>query len=126
MSIDYKGDFDFGDLNARLIEALPEALKDGGEVIGKLSDDKVPVLVDIKRANEKRRADPGELRDSRYVEVEGVSDVAIGYRAYWAGWQHERMDYHHVIGQAKFLEQALTEGKDEALQAVADGIREQL
>lgn len=125
MSIDYEGSFDFSELRANLARVTPEALEDGAKVIGDLSDTRVPVLVDLTRANKKRRADPGELRESRFIRVEGASQVAVGYDAYWAAWQHER-EYHHEIGQKKFLETALADGKDDALEAVAVKIREGL
>lgn len=126
MSIKYEGSFDFSGLEARLAAALPDALRGGAEVIGALSDDKVPVLVDLKKADDQDRADPGELKRSRYVLVEGTEDAVIGYSDDNAKRQHEELSYHHDVGQAKFLESAMVEGKDEALQVIADKIRERL
>jgi hypothetical protein len=125
VSIDYEGKFDFAELRDRLNAAAPEATLAGGKIIMDLSDTKVPVLVDLKRANQKRRANPGELRDSRYLKNSG-QDAEFGYLAYWARWQHERTDYHHEIGESKYLERAEVEGKDDALDEVARVLREAL
>jgi hypothetical protein len=125
MSIDYRGGFNFAALRQAIADALPDALEAGGDHIADVADTRVPVLTDLEKANDRRRADPGELKRSRYVRTEGAS-VAVGYSSYWAKWQHERLDYHHEVGQAKYLESAFNEGGDEALQKVAKRIREGL
>jgi hypothetical protein len=56
---------------------------------------------------------------------DGGDQVAVGYDAYWAVFQHEDLEYEHVHGgQAKFLETAVLEGEDVALAIIADTIRE--
>lgn len=67
------------------------------------------------------------LRDTGYTRLasQGVDDerVAVGFDAYWALWQEQRMDYHHEHGHAKFLELALAQGGEAALEQVAAAIR---
>lgn len=125
MSIDYEGNFSFAELDERLKAALPDAILAGGDYIGDKADERVPVLVDLERANQKRRADPGELKRSRYVRLSG-NDAEIGYRAYWAHWQHERLDYKHEIGESKWLERTLVEDGHRALEKVTEYLREEL
>lgn len=126
MSIDYEGGFDFTQLRSDLEGVLPDALSDGGKVIRDLADSRVPVLEGeaLKKANDQRRTDPGALLRSGYTRVEGETTVAVGYSEFYAGWQHERLDYHHEHGEAKFLESAFNQGSDEALIKVADRIQE--
>lgn len=55
------------------------------------------------------------LRDTAYARLEagragGTDRVAVGFTAFWAGWQHEHMDWHHDHGHAKFLELAVAGG----------------
>lgn len=126
MSINYKGSFDFSQLRADLNDALPDALTDGGNVIADLSDTRVPVLTGaaLKKANDQRRSDPGALLRSRYVRVEGLTQVAIGYSEFTAGWQEERLDYHHEQGQAKFLDSSLNDASEDAMDKVSERLSE--
>lgn len=125
MSIDYEGGFDFAGLEARILKALPDALKAGGDYIGERADARAPVLVDVKRANKQRREQVGDLVRSRFVRPEG-NDVAIGYSVYWAGFQHEDLEYHHDIGEAKWLERTFAADGDDGLGKVAEKLREAL
>src|SRR5687767_4073921 len=60
--------------------------------------------------------DTGELRDSGYVnppvETGAGYEIEVGFTAEHALEQHERLDYHHRHGQAKYLEQPLMEYLD--------------
>lgn len=64
-----------------------------------------------------------ELRKRRSRAVgDGLSTTKVGYSAPYAVPVHERLDVHHPIGQAKFLEQPIrTEAKP-----MADIIRSRL
>lgn len=126
MAMEFEDDLHWDDLEEQLRVILPEALEDGGKYIGEKADEKTPVLIDVKRANKKRRQQVGYLRDSRFVRVEGLLQVAIGYAAYWARWQHEREDYHHETGEWKWLERTLASEGFEALKRVANRIQEGL
>lgn len=53
--------------------------------------------------------------------------VAVGYRAYWALFQHEMLSYHHPHGGvAKFLELAVLEMEPAVLGIIARNIQEAL
>lgn len=104
-----------------------EALQDGADHIGQVAQSKAPLLTGeepLHRANKERRADPGELRESMYVRVLDDGTAEIGFSSFYAGWQHERMDYHHEDGHAKFLEDPLTTEKDETLSIMAERMRQ--
>lgn len=63
--------------------------------------------------------------DTGFVRLEAeLERVAIGFEAFWMLWQHERMDYKHTHGHAKFLELALLEYGETALGMVAAAMRE--
>lgn len=63
-----------------------------------------------------------ELRKRRRVLEDQSSEVTVGYSAPYAAAVHERLDVHHPIGQAKYLEQPLrTEEK-----AMRDIVRSRL
>jgi hypothetical protein len=76
----------------------------------------------------KRRApvDLGNLKGSGYVAdperaATGVT-IEVGFggpAAAYAVVQHERLDYHHDVGEAKYLERAIDAKKDEAFAAMA-------
>lgn len=49
-----------------------------------------------------------EIRKRRSKAIgDGMSQVRVGYSASYAVPVHERLDVHHPVGQAKFLEQPL-------------------
>jgi hypothetical protein len=69
---------------------------------------------------------PGVLQDSIHAEgptYEGnkisVEIVAGGLAGAYAIPQHERLDYHHTVGQAKFIESVIMEGRGSKLARVA-------
>lgn len=126
MSIRIENNLNLGELRRRIAELTPDALEAGAEHVKAVAVEKAPLLVDLERANQDRRADPGELRESAYVHVIDDVTAEVGFSAFYAGWQHERMDYHHEVGQAKFLEEPLVTEKDETLQIMAGKIREGL
>lgn len=47
----------------------------------------------------------------------------VQYLKFTAVWQHEKLSYHHHVGQAKYLEQPLLEHGSQLAQIVADSIR---
>ena len=55
----------------------------------------------------------GTLRDSAVIESDATKyEVTVGYggaASKYALIQHENMQYHHTVGQAKYLETAFTE-----------------
>jgi hypothetical protein len=105
-----------------------EALQAAADHVKNVAQGKAPLLtgVALHKANDERRANPGELRDSAYSRVLDDTSAEVGFTSFYAGWQHERMDYHHEDGQAKVLEEPLATEKDEVLRIMADKIREGL
>lgn len=84
--------------NARLTE-LEQAARDG------LQDAAKQVL---KRARELAPKDTGAMRKTGKVSVDDVY-VNVRFSGPYAWLQHERLDWQHKVGQAKYLEQAVSE-----------------
>lgn len=106
--------------------AAMAGVKDAADLVLEKSNDMVPVLsgpADLKRAG---ASDPGELKRSGNVVMEPEQHrAAIAYPVVYASLQHERLDYHHNPGEsAKFLERALLENRERAMEIVATKIRE--
>ena len=62
----------------------------------------------------------GTLRKSCVIE-ESEDSIVIGYggeASDYAAIQHENLQFHHTVGQAKYLEQPFDEMEDEILAAV--------
>ena len=98
---------------ARSVESsAQDAATAAGETILKASLAKVP-------------KEAGGLAGTGHVDpARGGSDtVAVLYDSLYAHWIHEHLHFKHPHGgQAKFLEAAMLEGKDAAVQAMADVI----
>ncbi|WP_193596074.1 HK97 gp10 family phage protein [Microbacterium sp. YJN-G] len=77
----------------------------------------------LKRSNELAPRDDGDLIKSGKVVIDDLS-VSVRYTAPHAVFQHERIDYTHDDGGAKFLERASDE--IDLAEAVADAVREAL
>lgn len=109
----------------RILEAAMKGLEDAAELVLKASNADVPVLdgpEDLKRAG---ASDPGELKRSGNVQMEPEQHrAAIAYPVVYASLQHERLDYKHNDGSAKFLERALIDKREEAAEIIAKRIRE--
>lgn len=103
-----------------------DALDDAAEHLKEVAASKAPLLTGeaLKKANDQRRSDPGALRRSAYARVVDDVTAEVGFSEFYAAWQHERMDWHHEDGQAKFLEEPMATEKDETLQIMADRMRE--
>lgn len=126
MAIRIQNDVHLGSVARAGAEGGDAGLAKGAEHIKEVAAECAPVLVDLARANDERRANPGELRKSAYAKRVDDATYEVGFTAYWAAWQHERTDYHHEDGQAKYLEVPMVEETDNVLQIVADAIREAL
>ncbi|HET6909830.1 MAG TPA: hypothetical protein VFH54_10870 [Mycobacteriales bacterium] len=126
MSIRIENSLNLGAMRDRVREVSPEALNDAAQHVLEVAREKAPLLVDLKRANDQRRADPGALRASGYARVVDDTTAEVGFSEFYAGWQHERTDYHHQVGQAKYLEEPLVTEKDEAMRIMARRIGDAL
>jgi hypothetical protein len=102
--------------NQRSTDSIAEEVMDnigsgayaGLEAVGKAILQLANTLVPVS-ANGSHGNPAGFLRDSGHVEIEGSgidSEVKIVYDADYAAPVHERLDVHHPVGQAKFLEEA--------------------
>lgn len=101
--------------------AIRRSLVKGGKVILAASDALAP------REPEPRHGvhmtETGFVRSE--IAGDGLDQVAIGYKAFWAVYQHENLSYHHEHGgQAKFLETAMLAASDAAIETVAAAVRE--
>jgi len=83
----------------------------------------------IGRAKELVPVDEGILRGTGHVALPGLANGELvvtptfgGPAAPYALVQHERMDFHHTVGQAKYLETAMQELAPSIVQEVADQI----
>jgi hypothetical protein len=94
-------------------EGMREGLAAEAEALKRRSQALCPVAED--------RAGAGLLRDSAYVSLSGDS-AEIGYSAPYATQVHERLDWHHDDGQAKFLEQARNEREAAITRGIAEAI----
>lgn len=81
--------------------------QDVGSMYDSLSD-----LLDIIKADYVP-IDTGQLRDSGFIsnpfQTPNGWEVAIGFAEPYALIQHERLDYNHPHGQAKYLEEPLAQ-----------------
>lgn len=116
--------------------ALHSLLTAAEEIVLPLAVEKAPELVDVARAGtghgphadpaKYQGGEPGELKASAKVvdELEANQRVGISFDTPYAALQHEHMDWHHDIGEAKYLENALSESSNEVIEHVAKDIRE--
>lgn len=115
----------------RIHDAALEALKDAAdEIVMPLAAGRAPLLVpeNYKRAGQMggdQGGTPGELRESAKVELEHDENrVALSFDTVYAAIQHERLDWEHPNGQAKYLETSMTETRSQVLDRVAAKLRE--
>lgn len=74
----------------------------------------------LERSNAKAPEKSGDLKRSGKVRAD--QGVVI-YTSEYAVIQHERMDFHHRRGGAKFLEKAMIESAREIMAILADSVR---
>lgn len=68
---------------------------------------------------------PGELIASGRVDmIEAEKKAAISFNTIYASLQHERMDWHHTHGNAKFLERPMLDTREQQVETIAKAIRE--
>ena len=106
LSVDFAA-VDFSGLRNLPIE---QALYAGAEVI-------------LDRAVELVPKEAGDLAASAFIDESrgGDSTVAVGFDSVYAAYIHEHLAFRHPHGgQAKYLEAAMIERKDDALDAMAE------
>lgn len=116
--------------------ALDGLLSAAEEILLPAAVEKAPLLINTQRAGtghgphanpaKYQGGEPGELKESARVkdEIEANQRVGVSFDTPYAAEQHERMDYHHEVGEAKFLENALNETSDEVVDHIAKKVRE--
>lgn len=79
----------------------------GGLIIQREAQKRTPVLT-------------GNLKGSAYTRKTPEDDkvVEVGFSAAYALFVHENLEAHHTNGQAKFLESAADDTKDQVLEAI--------
>lgn len=109
MTTVWTGHVDFNLAAERLLQAARAALE--------------PAAADVlARSNALVPVNSGNLEASGKTSIESEDQAAIEYDADYAVIQHERTEWNHAHGQAKFLETALLDsGKTE--QILAEHIR---
>lgn len=129
MGITIRNGLNLGEFAERAAQASPAALQAAADHVRDVAKGRAPILsgpVDLKKANDERRSNPGHLRESAYARVLDDNRAEVGFAAFYAAWQHERLDYHHTDGEAKFLESAIDGEGDEARRIMGEKLREEL
>lgn len=126
MTIRIENSLNLGAIMDRVRAVSPEALDDAAQHVLEVAREKAPLLVNLKKANDERRSDPGALRESGYVRVVDDTKAEVGFSAFYAGWQHENHEYHHDVGQSNYLGEPLVTEVDEAMRIIADRVGEAL
>jgi hypothetical protein len=85
----------------------------------------MPYALELVKEEAVRRCpiDTGKLRKSARVKMRGnTGSISFGddLEIYYAIYVHERLDLHHPVGEAKFLEKAWNVKKNEFLQALLE------
>ena len=108
----YKWDDSFGkDIQQKALDKL--------EIQGQL------ILAEAKKETP---VDLGPLRDSGKVDQDKSGkcvwiSFGNGPSAKYAIKQHERLDYHHTVGKAKYLADPFNRMKDAAIKSVIDELK---
>lgn len=114
----------------KVLEAALSGLEDAAHLVMDRAKEEVPLLEpeSMKRAGRTggdQGGTPGELRDSGKVDMErDQRRAALSFNTVYASLQHERMDWHHTHGSAKYLERPMTEMRSEVVETIAARIRE--
>jgi hypothetical protein len=78
-------------------------------------------LIVQRAAQEKTPVDTGLLRKSARTEAEGAgfkTQVSVSFSSSYAIYVHEDLEANHEVGEAKFLERAAMEKKQDILDLV--------
>lgn len=114
MSIRWENNLDLSRLLRAIDEAEPEALAEGMEHVRGVSDEQTPI-------------ETGRLVGGATVEVDVEQHQAsLSYPGPYARAQHERLDYRHEHGNAKFEENALRSEGRTAIDIIAKRIERSL
>lgn len=114
----------------KVLQAALAGLEDAADMVMDDAKEGAPLLEpeSMKRAGRvggDQGGVPGELRESGRVDMEPEERrAALSFNTIYASLQHERMDWHHTSGHAKFLEVAMAENRSAVVEVIAARIRE--
>ena len=102
-----------------IVQAAIAGLEDAANMVKDKAVENAPLLTaeSMPRAGRvggDQGGTPGELKGSARVDMEGQT-AAISFNTIYASLQHERLDWHHTDGEAKYLERAMNETRPEVL-----------
>jgi hypothetical protein len=82
----------------------------------------------MQQSQELAPEDTEALEESAQTHKTNPEELAsqVQYLKYYAVWQHEKLNYHHKHGQAKFLEKPLVEHARDISNIVASEIEKGL
>lgn len=103
---------DFTAAAQRIIEAAETGLQDAADHIKADAVDRAP-------------KDTGYLRNTGETDQDGLA-ASIYFEGPYAVRQHEELDWHHQDGEAKYLENAVIDNREEAGAIIAEAIRQAL
>lgn len=111
-----------------IVQAAIAGLEDAANMVKDKAVENAPLLTaeSMPRAGRvggDQGGTPGELKGSARVDMEGQT-AAISFNTIYASLQHERLDWHHTDGEAKYLERAMNETRPEQVDIIAKRIRE--
>lgn len=115
---------------SEVLQAAFAGLEDAAHLVMEKAKEEAPLLEpeSMKRAGRTggdQGGEPGELRDSGRVDMETEERrAALSFNTVYASLQHERMDWHHTHGNAKYLERPMTEMRSDVVETIAARIRE--
>lgn len=100
---------DFTDAARRIIAAAEGGVIAAAEVVKQDAINRAP-------------AETGELRNSANTDADGL-EATIYFDTPYAVKQHEELGYHHEIGEAKYLENAVTANREVVARVISQAIR---
>ena len=103
---------DFNAIAQRVIEAAETGARNGADVVKQEAIQRAP-------------AETGELRNSCETDADGL-EATIYFDTPYAVRQHEELGYHHEIGEAKYLENAVIASQTTVGAVIAEAIRQAL
>lgn len=116
-----------GDVRDRVAVAIGRGLKSAADKVCSDAQILAPIGGGIYSP---RDPEPGRLRDSAKVTepviTEEKVETRVSFNTVYAAVQHERLDFRHDQGQAKYLETAVAANLDEIPKLVKAEIHEEL
>jgi hypothetical protein len=100
---------DFSGIAATIIDAAEKGVRDAADVV-------------LQEAIERAPQETGELRNSGAVDSEGL-EATVYFDTPYAVRQHEELGYHHEVGEAKYLENAVIASREKVGAVISEAVR---